>query len=137
MRTAEEVKAYFQNDRFAVGLTGVEIIDVAPGYAKTRLKIEEHHKNCTGYVMGGVYFTMADLTLSAAANQDPKEVCVALSAQIEFISNCRGGVIYGESRVQRKGTKITFVETRIFDEENTLLAFISSNSYNVAEKRDG
>lgn len=133
MRTLEETKAYFEKDRFAVGLTGVEIIAVTEGYAKTRLTITEDHLNCTGYVMGGVYFTMADLTFSAAANQDPKQTNVALSAQIEFIRACRGGTIYAEARVQKKGNKITFAETRISDEEGTLLAFVSSSSYNVAD----
>ncbi len=130
MRTLEEVKEYFASDQFAK-LTGVELIEVGPGYARSRLQIRPDHLNCTGHVMGGVYFTMADLTFSAAANLDPEEVRIALSAQIDFISSVTEGVLFCESRVQKKGGHISFMHTEVRDEAGKLIASVASHSYKV------
>ena len=40
----EKLKTFFRNDRFA-NLTGIEILEVAEGYCKAKLEIEDKHLN--------------------------------------------------------------------------------------------
>ena len=58
---------FFKNDRFATE-AGITLSEVRPGYAKAKLKINEHHLNAGNVVQGGALFTLADLTIAAAAN---------------------------------------------------------------------
>ncbi len=52
---------FFKNDRFATE-AGITLSEVRPGYAKAKLKINEHHLNAGNVVQGGALFTLADLT---------------------------------------------------------------------------
>ena len=53
---------FFKNDRFATE-AGITLSEVRPGYAKAKLKINEHHLNAGNVVQGGALFTLADLPL--------------------------------------------------------------------------
>lgn len=65
METIEDIRELFKTDRFATD-AGVEIVDAASGYARCRLAVRPEHKNAGGIVMGGVVFTLADLTFAVA-----------------------------------------------------------------------
>ena len=43
---------FFKNDRFATE-AGITLSEVRPGYAKAKLKINEHHLNAGNVVQGG------------------------------------------------------------------------------------
>ena len=58
---------FVENDLFAQHV-GIELIEVAPGTAKARLKVCRHHLNGVGLTQGGVVFTLADLAFAAASN---------------------------------------------------------------------
>ena len=60
MKTLEEIRSFFENDRFATE-NAMVIDEVADGYAKCSMLISERHRNAVGGVMGGVPFTLADL----------------------------------------------------------------------------
>ena len=75
MKTIEEIREFFAKDRYACGLTGAFIEEVAPGYAKLSLKIEYKHLNGSGHVMGGVYYTLADLAAAVDQVLKGSELC--------------------------------------------------------------
>ena len=62
MKTLEEVREVFADDRFATE-NGAVIEEIGDGYAKCSVKLERKHKNAMGGVMGGVYFTLRTLPL--------------------------------------------------------------------------
>ena len=135
MKTIEEIREFFDNDKFACGLMGAYIEEVSPGYAKLSLKIEDKHLNGSGHVMGGVYYTLADLAAAVAVNQDfDKELCVGLNGQISHISSVTGGTLYAEANVLKNGRKVLFVDVRVTDEEGKLLTQSSMTSYKVISK---
>ncbi|MGZ4857695.1 MAG: PaaI family thioesterase, partial [Methanobacteriaceae archaeon] len=57
----DKIRKLFENDRFAA-YAGIEVIDISPGMAKTRMKVEDKHLNSIGTVHGGALFTLADFT---------------------------------------------------------------------------
>ena len=136
MKTLEEIREYFSHDKYATQATGAEILEASEGYAKVRLVINEKHINGAGYVMGGVYFTLADFASAVALNQefDDKLYC-ALTGNIDYISSVQDGVLYAEARILKEGRKITFSEVNITDEDGKLVARTNLSSYKVMERK--
>ena len=59
----QALKDFFLHDEFA-RQNGIEIVEIAEGYARTQVRIEPRHLNAGGCVQGGVLFTLADLANS-------------------------------------------------------------------------
>ncbi|MCR5250722.1 MAG: PaaI family thioesterase [Lachnospiraceae bacterium] len=132
MKTIEEIREFFGRDRFACGLTGIYVEEASPGYGKVSLRIEDKHLNGSGRVMGGVYFTLADLAVAVATNQDfDDDLSVALTGQISFIGTVTEGMIYAEANVRKDGRKIIFCDVTVTHESGKLLATSSMSSYRL------
>ena len=67
----EAMKHLFENDRFATS-SGMRLVELRPGFAKTRLQVEERHLNSIGTVQGGVIFTLADFAFGVAVKTGGK-----------------------------------------------------------------
>ena len=125
MSNLEEAKEFFGKDFFANEQTGVEIIEVEPGYAKCMLKVEDKHKNATGHVMGGVYFTMADYAFAVAANfRQP--TTVTQSSQIVYLSAVKEGTLYAETERIKAGKRTCFYKVTVRDDKGTDLAYVTT-----------
>ena len=59
MKTLEEVRKIFENDRFATE-NGAIIDEIGESSAVCSLTLTSSHRNAMGAVMGGVYFMLAD-----------------------------------------------------------------------------
>ena len=77
------VKRYFENDRFAAS-SGMCLVELRPGFARTSLEIEDRHLNSVGIVQGGAIFTLADLAFAMACNSAGK-VAVAIDTNLSFL----------------------------------------------------
>ena len=62
MSDLDEARVFTAKDRYATEVTGIVLEEVGVHYAKCSLKLDERHINAIGQVMGGVIYTMADLT---------------------------------------------------------------------------
>ena len=125
MTDLERAKAFFAKDTFATEVTGIEIAEVAKGYAKCRLPIEDKHKNAVGAVMGGVLFTLADFTFAVAANFDADAVTVTLATQIQYLSPAKGDLLFAQSRLLKNGRHNCFYEITVTDNCGTTVAIAS------------
>jgi acyl-CoA thioesterase len=81
---AERVREIIEADSYALRL-GAEVVDIAPGWAKVRLKLEPEHLNFMGMVHGGVIFSLADVAFGAAANSFGTRA-MALSVGMDFLA---------------------------------------------------
>ena len=63
----QTLKEFLRTDRFA-SCTGVELLEIKPGYARARMLVTERHLNGGGVCQGGALFTLADLAFAAVAN---------------------------------------------------------------------
>ena len=135
MRTLQEVKDFFQNDVYATGTTGIEIVEARPGYAKVTLDVDARHMNAGGRVMGAVYYTMADFAFAVANNYDMEEgMTVTLTSQINFLDAARGKTLTAEAHVIRDGRNTTFYQVDVTDELGTQIATVSSNGFRIRKK---
>jgi acyl-CoA thioesterase len=126
MKDLEEIRRFFSMDRFATECAGIIIEEAEPGYAKCSLEIEPRHCNALGNPMGGAIFTLADFAFAVATNL-AGEKTVSQSAQITYLSSCKGKKLIAESRIIKSGRTVCFCQTDIFDELGNRIALVTSS----------
>lgn len=131
MSNLEEARAYFANDRYATEATGIVIEEVGEHHAKCSLKLDERHLNAVGHVMGGVVYTMADLTFAVSTNFRAERPTVTNVAQVNYLNPPEGDTLFSESRLIKDGRRICFYEIRIWDNTGKDIAIISINGYHI------
>ena len=130
MNYLEEARKYFANDLYAVKQTGIVIEAAEPGYARCSLKIEEHHRNSAGQVMGGVYFTMADYAFAIAANLG-QELTVTQTSQIVYLAAAKGEILYAETEKIKAGRTTCFYKVMITDDTGTQVAYVTTTGFTI------
>ena len=130
MNDLQKAREFFKNDIYAVEQTGIEIIDARTGYAKCSLKLDDRHKNAMGFVMGGVYFTMADFAFAIATNLN-QPATVTQSSQIVYLSGAKGSTLYAETEQIKAGKKTCFYKITISDDTGTALAYVTTTGFVV------
>ncbi len=131
MTELEEARAFFANDKYATEVTGIVIEAVGEHFAKCSLKLDGRHLNAVGHVMGGVVYTMADLTFAVSTNFRAERPTVTNVAQISYMNPPEGDTLYSESRLLRDGKHICFYEVRIWDSTGKDIAMISMNGFHL------
>lgn len=126
MSLLQETIEKFREDRFAV-LTGIEIVEVAPGYAKVKLKVREQVFNALNIVQGGALFTLGDFAVAVAANTyapdaDPGTAVVAIESSISFIKPARSGVLFAEAKELARSKSLVSFDVPITNEKGELIA---------------
>lgn len=119
----EKLKEKFSTDEYARNITGIEILEARPNYAKCVLKIEPKHMNLAGKVMGGVIFTLADYTFGVAANTGD-EMTVTASANIDYFTSPKGEYLYADTKIRKKGSRLSFYQVLVRDEFRNKIAEI-------------
>lgn len=123
----QELKDFFLHDEFA-RQNGIEILEIAEGYARTQVHIEPRHLNAGGSVQGGVLFTLADLAFAAATNSHGN-LTVTSAANITFLRGASTGIITAEAHELFNSRHLPFCEVRVTDEAGTLLAVFTASGY--------
>ena len=131
MNELEEARAFFAKDRYASEVTGVVIDEVGENYARCSLKIDKRHLNALDFLMGGVVYTMADLTFAVAVNFRKERPTVTNVAQVSYLNPLAGDTIYSESRLVKDGKRVCFYEIRIWDNTGKDIALVTMNGVHL------
>lgn len=126
------LKEMLSADRFAAE-TGVELLEISPGYAKARMKVTEKHLNARGVCQGGALFTLADLAFAAVANSRGR-LTLSLNANITFLRAISEGYVYAEATETFNHGRVPFIEVRLVDEQQQLIAVLTSSGYRKSEE---
>jgi acyl-CoA thioesterase len=119
---------FFRNDRFASG-NGIELLEVRPGYAKTRMTAAENHLNGIRTVHGGALFTLADLAFAAAVNSHGT-VAVALNVNISFLRPAfSNDTLWAEARENSLSSKVGSYTVEIRNQRDELVALFQGTAY--------
>ena len=122
MKSLEQLREYFSNDRYATETTGIEILEAEDGYAKVGLEVREGHMNAGNRVMGAVYYTMADFAFAVAANQG-KLTTVSTNSSISFLGVAKGKKLIAEGKTIKSGRSTCTVSVDVHDELGTQVAY--------------
>jgi len=132
MKTIEEVRDFFKNDRFATE-NGAVIEAVSDGYARCVMELDDHHRNALGAVMGGAIFTLADFTFAVASNWN-KEPHVSLTSQITYLGRAKGNRLIAEAKRIKEGRTTCYYLIEITDELGTQVAHVTASGFAVQGK---
>ncbi len=124
MTDLERARKVFGTVGYAMELTGCVIEEVAPGFARCTLKIEDKHRNGLGAVMGGAIYTLADMAYAVASNFD-RDVFVTSSSHIYFLKSARTGTLTATAREVRSGRQTCLFEVEIRDDAGDEIAHAS------------
>lgn len=118
---------FFLHDEFA-RQNGIEIVEIAEGFARTQVRIEPRHLNAGGYVQGGVLFTLADLAFAAATNSHGT-LTVTSTANITFVRGAINGLISAQAQELVNSHHLPFCEVRVTDDTGNLIAIFTASGY--------
>lgn len=130
MKTIEEVRKLFANDRFATE-NGAVIDEIGEHYAKCSMQIEGKHRNAMGAVMGGVYFTLADFAFAVAANWENIGT-VSLSSNITYLGGAKGNRLTAEAVCEKEGRTTNYYRINVADDLGNLVAAVTTTGYRKA-----
>ena len=126
MRDLEEARAFFKDDVYATGTSGIVIEEVDENYARCSMKLDERHKNAAGQVMGGAIYTLADFTFAVSTNS-PEKLTVTMVSQISYLGVAKGDTLYGESKLIKDGKRNCFFEIHVTDNLGNAGAVVSTS----------
>lgn len=118
----DNLRARFKSDRFASEVTGIEIVDIRPGYAKVKLEVEPRHHNAVGIVQGGVLFTLGDFAFAVASNTQDEETTVSIESSISFIKPTTTGTLFAEATMLARSRSLQSFDVPITNEKGELVA---------------
>lgn len=124
----QKLKDFFYNDEFA-RTNGISILDVAEGYGKAQMKVEQRHLNGVRSVQGGAVFTLADLAFALASNSRGN-VSVGLNNYINYLKpGFEGDVLTAEATEVSRGRTIGTYEVKITNQKDELIAVFQGTAY--------
>lgn len=132
MKTIEEVRKLFADDRFATE-NGAVVEEIGDHFARCSMKIEPKHRNAMGAVMGGAYFTLADFSFAVAANWQEIGV-VSLNSAISYLGAAKGEMLTAEARCIKNGRTTSFYQVDVKDELGNLAAVVTTTGYRTVKK---
>ncbi|TYO94674.1 hydroxyphenylacetyl-CoA thioesterase PaaI [Desulfallas thermosapovorans] len=120
---SDEIAVKIKDDPFPNYL-GVEIIKVAPGYAKVSLKVQEHMTNIHRITHGGVVFTVADVALGNASNSHGP-AAVAMNVNINYMRPSKpGDVLIATAEEVHLGRRTAHYRITVENEQGKLVATV-------------
>ena len=124
MSQLEKAREMFKKDIYATEVSGIEIEEVAEGYARVSLVLDRRHRNAVGNVMGGVMYTIADFAFAVATNLSGN-MTVTVSADIQYLSATKGSILYGETKLIKDGKRNCFYQVYITDDMDKDIALVT------------
>ncbi|RJP26271.1 MAG: PaaI family thioesterase [Actinobacteria bacterium] len=103
---------------------GMEVVEAGEGRARLHLPVKEELKNLYGILHGGVIAALLDSSCSIAVGTllGPDEAAVTIDQRINYISNVRDGVLYGEGKALHRGRYTGVGQAEVRDEDGNLVA---------------
>ncbi len=130
----ENVRELMAGDQFARH-AGIELLEIAHGYARARMTLEKRHCNGVGMAQGGAIFTLADLAFAAACNSHGT-VAVAINVSISFIRPSSAGALVAEAREHAKGKTLSHCTVHVTDEQGGLIAIFQGTAFRKGQSVD-
>jgi len=124
---SNNTSSFLANDRFA-SYVGIKLLEVKPGYAVAKLKIQNKHLNAANIVQGGVTFTLADFAFAAASNSHG-QLSLGISAYITYYKPPRGKELIAKANEIHRNGKMSTYHVDVFDENMETIARFTGNAF--------
>ncbi len=122
-----DIKEFFENDRYAA-FSGIQLLDVKPGWAKAQMEIRNMHLNAGNVVQGGAIFTLADLAFAAAVNAYGN-LAVSVETSIRYFKGESAGTLFAEARLVDLHSKLATFQVQVTNQSEELIALFTATAY--------
>lgn len=120
-----ETRRVFDQAPF-IRLLGAELVEFSPGLCRTRIVLNENHKQQDGFVHAGVQATLADHSCGTAAATLIGEGQRVLTADfnVNLLRPAQGLILECEAKVIKQGNLLSVAEGEVYtvDKERKLVA---------------
>ena len=127
----ELIPFFSSEDRFARH-SGVELVEMGPGWAKARMKIEPFHFNVARTVHGGAIFTLADFAFAVASNSHGT-LAMGINTSVSFVKAALTGTLYAEARELSRNARLATYSVMITDDTGDTVAIFQGMVYRKKE----
>ncbi len=127
-----KIKQFFSRQDLFAKHTGITLIDVKPGYARTSMSIKPHHFNAAGTVHGGAIFTLADFAFAVASNSHGT-LAMGVNTSMSFVKAATKGTLYAEAEEQALNQKLASYQVTVLDDEGNTVAIFQGMVYRKKE----
>ena len=126
------IKALFAEHNPFAALLGIEILDIAPGNARTRLRLDAKHRNPFGTANAGAVFSLAETAFGLAANAYGN-VAVAVNLSISYIKPGVSGELLAEAREVSRGGPLSSYEVTVTNDQGQVIAHAQAMAFTRKE----
>lgn len=120
-------------------LLGWHILDADPDAGWIRIGFDGKAAFCNpaGFIQGGILTAMLDDTMGPAVfiKTQGRLYTATIGMSVNFLSPAKVGPVIGEARVVQIGKTIAFVEGKLFDTHDTILATATASARLVETAR--
>ena len=127
-----KIKQFFSDEDLFARYVGIELLDVASGWAQASMKIEPHHFNGAKTVHGGAIFTLADFAFAVASNSHGT-LAMGINTTVSFVKAATRGTLYAEAREQSLNPKLASYSVMITDDDGAVVAIFQGMVYRKKE----
>ncbi|GEA14932.1 MAG: acyl-CoA thioesterase [Moorella sp. (in: firmicutes)] len=130
----QAVKERYTSDTFPRSL-GIELLELAPGYARVAMTITENMLNFHGIGHGGAIFTLADTALGLASNSHGNPA-VAISVTINYLAPARAGTrLVAEAREEHLTRRTGVYRITVNSSQGEAIAVVHGTVYRKDKNR--
>jgi len=97
---------------------GHELLEIKKDFVKSKLIIQDIHKQPMGLVHGGTYASLAETICSYGATYEAGGLFVGVNNNTDFLKSAKEGELICEAKPISKGNSYQLWECRIFNFEN-------------------
>ncbi|MCL5960440.1 MAG: PaaI family thioesterase [Chloroflexi bacterium] len=119
----EKVKALANTSPF-YQLLGMELVELAEGYARFRMPVEDKLLQLYEAVHGGAIASLADsaAALALISLLTPAEKAVTVEMKINYLAPTLAGELIAEGRVVHKGGRLSVIDVEVRNNGERLVA---------------
>ena len=115
--------------------SGIELLEAEDGHAFGCIRLQDHHRNPSGAVHGGVIFCLADV-MGGTACRTVDALPVTVTSTISYMRPMLGDqVIYARAQIVKQGRTTIFVEVRVLNEKMEEAALLQGTYYNMQNRQ--
>ena len=124
----EDFRERVRKDPFGRFL-GIKVDEVEPGYARARVRVRKEFQNFSGYIHGGLIFSLADQAFAAASNS-LERLALGLQMSINYLSPpVIGDGLIAEAHQVHSGKKISVYRIKVKNSSGKLIADCQGTVY--------
>jgi len=103
---------------------GLKFLDAGRNYAELMLPVKKETINGNGVLHGGMYYTLCDLAASAVleANSPEGDFYATHDINVSVLASASSGTVKARAELLKSGKRLAFVEVRVFNDKEELLA---------------